>query len=391
MPDHELSLGFIPLIDASILIATHEMGFAENNNLRLHLQRETSWANIRDRLAIGQFDGAHMLAPMPIATSLGLTPLDHQIVVPMALGLGGNAVTVSRALFEKMADAPFRDAATAGGALKLIAEDRQENGSARLRLGVVHPFSSHNLELRYWLAACGIAPDQDVEIVILPPTLMSEALKAGRIDGYCVGEPWNMVSAVEGHGKLLVSKEQIWASSPEKVLGLSSDALINKSEAVNALLRSCYQAAQWCGNANNMDVLVDLLSSDKYLAVGSQVLHDALTGVAAYEPFAKAATFPWKSHALWFYSQMVRWGMLDHSTENAQKAAATYAPDIYRDALDEIGAIIPTASLKVEGALTEPEYGGATNGRLLLGPDGFFDGRQFDPDDIDTYITDQAT
>src|SRR5690606_2879201 len=155
--------------------------------------REISWANIRDRVAVGQFDVAHMLAPMPIAASLGLSPIDLPVIAVMGLSLGGNAITVGADLWHAMRDAgapaDFSPAAV-GMALRQVVRQRPQ----KLRLAVVHPFSSHNYELRYWLAASGIHPDRDVELMIVPPPLMADALAAGRIDGFCVGEPWGSVA-----------------------------------------------------------------------------------------------------------------------------------------------------------------------------------------------------
>ena len=387
----ELDIGFIPLIDASILIAAHERGFAENRGLRLKLHRETSWANIRDRLAIGHFDAAHMLAPMPIAANLGLTAFSSEMVVPMALGLGGNAVTLATRHFDLLKGGPFGDAGSAGRALKALIEWRADAGNPKLRLGVVHPHSAHNLELRYWLAGCGIAPDHDVEIVILPPTLMSDALEAGTIDGYCVGEPWNSVALANETGRIVTSKELIWASSPEKVLGVPIKTATEQQETIDALLKALVEAACWCANPAHRDALAAMLAAPNYLALPAPIIEKALSGAAAYEPFAKAATFPWQSHALWFYTQLVRWGMVEHTQEAARTAAQTYRPDLYRAALGSLDIAMPTANAKVEGALRSPQFVGATGGKLQLGPDGFFDGVSFDPDRIDAYVAAQKT
>ncbi|MEO1746612.1 MAG: ABC transporter substrate-binding protein [Pseudomonadota bacterium] len=384
-----LSIGFIPLLDASILIAARERGFAEAEGLSLSLLRETSWANVRDRIAVGHLDAAQMLAPMPIAANLGLTPFDAEVLVPMALGLGGNAVTLSTALAEGLSAFPPGDAAAAGAALRAHIKDTAASDAPMLRFGVVHPHSSHNLELRYWLAGCGIVPEQDVEIVILPPTLMPDALRSGQIDGYCVGEPWNTVAAQDRHGRILITKDDIWASSPEKVLGVARDKVEQEPETVSALVRACHAAAAWCGAADNHDDLAQLLSRPAYLDAAPDVIRAALAGPAAYEPFAKAATFPWVSHALWFYTQLVRWGMIEPSADAESRVTGTYRPDLYRRALDGTGAVLPAANAKVEGALEVAEYAGAAGGSLLLGPDGFFDGKRFDPDDVSGYIAGQ--
>ncbi|HML30313.1 MAG TPA: CmpA/NrtA family ABC transporter substrate-binding protein, partial [Hyphomicrobium sp.] len=199
---HQITAGFMPLLDSAILVIAKERGFAEAEGIDLTLVREMSWANIRDRLAVGHFQVAHMLAPMPIACNLGLTPLAVPTIVPMALGQGGNAVTVSNALWAEMLDKGAKDdfdPAATGRALREVVIARASAANS-LRFAVVHPYSGHNYELRYWLAACGIDPSRDIEIVIVPPPLMVDALASGNIDGYCVGEPWNTAAALLGRG-----------------------------------------------------------------------------------------------------------------------------------------------------------------------------------------------
>jgi len=393
-----ITAGYIPLLDGAILVAAREIGFAADEGIDLTLMRETSWANIRDRVAVGQFDLAHMLAPMPIAAALGLSPLEGRVIAPFALGLGGNAVTVSNALWRRMADAGAPadgDAAGVGKALSKVVADLPGD---RLRFGVVHPFSGHNYELRYWLAASGIDPETAVEIVIIPPSLMPDALAAGRVDGYCVGEPWNSVAVMAGTGRIATVKASIWRSSPEKVVGVNADWAKANAETLTALLRALYRAAEWCGGSGNHGELARLLAAPGRLGTSQRAIAPALSGrldfgggteVAIpdfFVPFAKAATFPWVSHALWFYSQMVRWGHARHSARGAALARASYRPDLYRDALEPLDVPIPSASAKVEGAFAVETPVGVTSGTLCLGPDGFFDGEVFDPDDLDAYI-----
>ncbi|CAI2933857.1 CmpA/NrtA family ABC transporter substrate-binding protein [Aminobacter niigataensis] len=400
----EISAGFLPLLDSALLVAAREKGFAAAEGIALTLVRETSWANIRDRLAVGHFQVAHMLAPMPIACNLGLTPLAATTVVPMALGLGGNAVTVSNALWRDMvghgtsADLSPR---AAGDALRGVVADRVRAGAAPLRFAVVHPHSGHNYELRYWLAACGIDLDRDIEIVILPPPLMADALGSGSLDGFCAGEPWNTAAVMLGHGRIATVKAKIWRSSPEKVLGADARWAEANSDALAALLRAIHHAAQWCASPANHAELAGIMSAPVYVGRPADWMLPALSGQLRtsadssvevndfFMPQARAATFPWKSHALWFYSQMVRWGQAGHSTENAAIARETYRPDLYRAALKPLGAALPGANAKVEGALPAPTPVGSAGASLVLGPDGFFDGGLFDPDDLDGYIAAQ--
>jgi ABC-type nitrate/sulfonate/bicarbonate transport system substrate-binding protein len=402
---HQITAGFMPLLDSSLLVAAKEMGFAEAEGVDLQLVRETSWANIRDRLAVGHFQVAHMLAPMPIACNLGLTPLAAPTIAPLALGLGGNAVTVSNALWAAMAAhgaQPDLDPAAAGAALKAVVSERLSAGRAPLRFAVVHPHSGHNYELRYWLAACGIDPDRDVEVVILPPPLMADALGAGNIDGYCAGEPWNTAAVELGHGHIATVKAAIWKGSPEKVLGAHAQWAEQHPKALGALLRAIYRAALWCSEASNREELAALLSGAGYVDRPDEWMLPALSRKMRvgdgeivevedfFVPFAKAATFPWKSHALWFYTQMVRWGQTAHNKANEAIARETYRPDLYRAALKPSGVALPGANAKVEGALKRATPVGSAGASLTLGPDGFFDGGMFDPDRIDAYIAAQS-
>lgn len=382
LPEYRIAAGFMPLTDSLLLVIASERGFAAAEGIDLTLVRESSWANIRDRVAVGHFDVAHMLAPMPIAATLGVTPIAVPTIAPMVLGLGGNAVTVSRALWHRMAanGAPtdLRPGAV-GKALARVAEGTE----TKLRFGVVHPHSGHNYELRYWLAASGIDPDRAVEIVVLPPPLMPDAIEMGAIDGYCVGEPWNSVAVGAGSGRIATVKELIWSQSPEKVLGVSERWAATHPEALAALLRALYGAARWCGEPANREEIATILSRSAYLGCPPQLITRALSGQLVtgdddgiivpdfFVPHAHHATLPRPIHALWFYAQMVRWGHVQHMLKHAQLARATFRPDIYREALAPLGIDLP-------------------------GPDGdrldgsaFFDGEGFDAADLSSYIASQ--
>lgn len=398
---YEIVAGFMPLLDSAILVAAKEKGFTREEGIELQLVRETSWASIRDRMAVGHFQAAHLLAPMPIAANLGLTPLAAKTIAPIALGLGGNAITVSNAVWAQMIEygaSTDLDPAATGRALRHVVTKRMATSSGALKFAVVHPFSGHNYELRYWLAASGIDPERDVEIAIVPPPLMADAMAAGTIDGYCVGEPWNTAAALAGVGHIATVKAAIWRSSPEKVLGVAATWAENEPDALAALLRALCRAAQWCASEANHHELAEILSEPIYIARPAQWMLHGLTGSLVVDgsnlhrvneffvPFAKAATFPWKSHALWFYSQMVRWGQVAHTPENAAIARETYRPDLYRSALKPLGVALPAANAKVEGALLTPTPVGSAGASLTLGPDGFFDGAMFDLDKLDDYI-----
>lgn len=392
-------IGFIPLVDCALPVVAAHKNFAAREGLRLELVRESSWANIRDRVVLGHFDAAHMLAPMPIAASLKIGHLTVPMAAPLALGLGGNAITVSTGLWRAMGRAPGAPPQETAAALAAVVAVRARAGQPPLTFAMVYPFSCHNYELRYWLASAGIHPDRDVRLVVVPPPLMGDALNAGQIDGFCVGEPWNSLAVAAGTGVIAATKAELWRHSPEKVLGLSAAWAERHPDRVAALIRALTAAAAWADDPAHHDELAELLADPAHVGAPAAVIAGALSGRLPLVPggaavripdflvFSRsAATFPWASHALWFYSQMVRWGQTPLSAEGIAIARRTYRPDLYRAALKGTALALPSASMKVEGALDRPTPVASSTGTLVLGPDGFFDGRRFDPDQFEAYL-----
>jgi ABC-type nitrate/sulfonate/bicarbonate transport system substrate-binding protein len=393
-------VGFIPLLDCAPLIVAAEKGFATAENLDLTLVRETSWANIRDRLIVGHFDAAHMLGPMAVASTLGIGHVQVPIVAPISLGLGGNAITVSQALWEQMTAADARvgeHAAIQGRALRHVVAQRERAGKPPLTFAMVYPFSCHNYELRYWLAASGVDPDRDVRLIVLPPPLLVDALREGQIDGFCVGEPWNSLAVSVGVGYIVTPTTSIWRLSPEKVLGCRLEWAQRYPQRVSALVRSLYKASLWCENAANHEELARLLSQPRYVGAPAEILQRGLSNRLTlvpngpqqtlqdfYVPARHAATFPWASHALWFYSQMVRWRQIEFNDQQVPSVAATYRPDLYRIALTPLNIELPIDDTKVEGMRATASSDSV--GSLAVAPDGFFDGKTFDPSDLRAYL-----
>lgn len=348
-----IRLGFMPLLDAAIPVIAARQGFASEEGIEIELVRETSWANVRDRLAIGHFDAAHVLGPMPIAAALGLTPHDMPLIAPMALGSGGNAITVSSALWAQMRSAHPgavpNDAISMGAALKAAIAARMRTSEKSLVFGVVHPFSSHNYELRYWLAASGIDAEREVEIAILPPPYLPDALAAGRIDGFCVGEPWNTRAALAGTGAIIVTKQAIWPDSQEKMLALRADWAEQNAELVQRLIRAMIRSAQWCAEASNRTALQAVMADIAILGTSEAELEPALSGEMLLADGAlhtvpgmlrfsgPSANQPWGDTALWIYTQMRRWGQISERPGDRERAAACFRADLYRKAAASLG------------------------------------------------------
>jgi NitT/TauT family transport system ATP-binding protein len=399
MADAKLTIGFLPLVDACLPILAHEHGFAAEEGLALSFVRDVSWATVLDRLLYGHTHAAHMLAPLAIATTLGLGRPAQPLSAPFVLGLNGNAITLTKSLAAKVATpGTYGDPSAVGAALKKEAEAALATGR-RLRLGVVHRFSSHNYKLRYWLAACGIRPDHDVEIVTIAPPFVPDALASGEIDGSCVGEPWSSVCVERDVGTIVLATAQIWRRGVEKVLAVREPVLAEKADAFAALIRAMRRAGRHFVDPANFAQNAAILASEAYLdadpALVLRAISDMLVlthgGAPVHLPdlmfqYSEAANFPWASQAAWLYSQMARWGHTDFNREDAARAMRVFRPDIYRAALIDTGDDLPAASSKVEGSVSQLTQVGTQQGTLTLSANRFFDGQTFDPEQIERYL-----
>lgn len=364
MPKARTIVGFMPLLDCAALVAAAEAGFAAAEGLDLRLVRETSWANIRDRLIVGQIDAAHMLGPMVLASSLGIGHLRVPLLAPVALGQGGNAITVSGALAEAMRDsgAPAGfDPQAQGAALARMVRTRAACGAPPLVFAMVYPFSCHNYQLRYWLAASGIDPDVDVRLVVIPPPLLVDAIHEGQIDGFCVGEPWSSVAVAAGVGEIVTTGAAIWPRSPEKVLAMRRDWASQDEQRVAALVRAVVRASLWCDEPGNRGELARLLSGPRYVGVPAELLESALHGrlpqrrgapplpLPDFIGFAAHhGNFPYASHAEWYYRQMLRWGQTGADDGADTLWRNCFAPAVYRAAVAGLRVPLPDSDLRSE-------------------------------------------
>lgn len=395
-PDHpHLRLGFIALNDCAPLLVAHEQGYFADEGLRVQLSRQASWANIRDKVTVGALDGAHMLGPLPIACTLGLGSPAQPMIAPYALNLNGAAFTVSTELGDALRRVdPEGMAARPRTArpLKRLVDRRKAEGLASLVFAVVFPYSAHNYELRYWLAQAGIDPDRDVRIVVAPPPRMTELLRNGTVDGYCVGEPWNGLSVAEGIGELLIGSYEIWRAMPDKVLGMTEAWADANPGALQALLRALLRGSAWLADTGNGDAAADLLARGDHVDAPREVIRQSIVGAPPYAageaPAAErdfmvfhrnAATFPWTSQAQWFLTQMLRWGQVPEAISVQGVAARVFRPDLYRQAAAAAGLSAPLDDAKVEGAHAGSWSAAGTLGPIAMGPDTFFDGLTFDP------------
>jgi len=373
-----LRIGFIPLCDAVALLVAVDKGFAAAEGLEIELVREVSWSNVRDKLNIGHFDAAHLIAPVAIASSLGLGHIKVPIIAPFALGVNGNAITVSPALnaaIVQAAQGDILDPMVSSHALARVVAERKANGEAPLTFGMTFPFSTHNYHLRFWMAAGGVDPDEDVRLVVLPPPYMVESLQNGHVDAFCVGAPWNSVAVDLGIGHILHFDSEIFARATEKYLGLRQRWAEENPDIVQRLVRAHRRAADFAEDERNRDEVAALLAAPHRIGVDAEVIRRTLDGrlkvspQGAYRSDARyllvgrdGAARPDPAQAAWLYAQMVRWGQAPLSREMLAAAKAVCRPDLYDAAM-------------AGPSLTEPANG-----------IGAFAGPKFDPDDIETHL-----
>jgi ABC-type nitrate/sulfonate/bicarbonate transport system substrate-binding protein len=376
-----LRIGFIPLADATALLVAVDKGFAAAEGLDVELVREVSWSNIRDKLNIGVFDAAHLIAPVAIASSLGLGHVKVPIVAPFGLGVNGNAITVSPALYAAIAaaaDGRIVDPMVSARALARVVASRKAKGEEPLTFGMTFPFSTHNYHLRFWMAAGGVDPDEDVRLVVLPPPYMVESLANKHVDGFCVGAPWNSVAVDLGIGFILHFVSEILARAAEKVLGVRAGWAEENPDVLRRLVRAHRHAAAFVEDVANRDEVAAMLAAPNRIGVSAEVIRRTLDGrlkVAADGTTRssdryllvgrQAAARPDPVQAAWLYAQMVRWGQAPLSAEMRAAAKAVFRPDLY------------------DAALPEPEDTPA--GEPLDGI-GAFAGPPFDPDDIASHL-----
>jgi len=331
-----LQLGYVPLCDAAPLIMAHELGFARTEGLDLDLTAEPSWATLRDRLALGHLDGAHMLAPLALASRLSLSGPPSDLIVPMQLSINGNAITLSRSLWDSMAPASAAPLDVAR-AFAQVAEARRGSGRP-LTLGTVHPFSCHSYQLRLFAEAGGLDPAA-FRTVVVPPQYSVETLARGLVDGFCAGAPWNDVAVAAGHGRIAVLGSALAPDAPEKVLAVSE----RLDGATLPLIRAVARAGRWCADPENISELTQRLARRTYLDLDAAIITRALHGgsvartlTGAQLAFGADIQEPRLAHAQWLLAQMQAARQIVDPTGLEAVLSTIYRPDLYSAAVADI-------------------------------------------------------
>ena len=358
----ELKFGFIKLTDMAPLAIAYEKGYFEDEGLFVSLEPQANWKVLLDRVITGELDGAHMLAGQPLAATIGFGTEAH-IITPFSMDLNGNGITVSNEVWEQMLPHIPKGAdgrpvhPIKADALKPVVEQYKAEGKP-FNMGMVFPVSTHNYELRYWLAAGGIHPGYyskenisgqimgDALLSVTPPPQMPATLEAGTIYGYCVGEPWNQQAVFKGIGVPVITDYEIWKNNPEKVFGITAGFAEKYPNTTLAMTKALIRAAKWLDendNANRMEA-VEILSRSEYVGADKEVIANSMTGTFEYEKGDKRsvpdfnvfyryfATYPYYSDAVWYLTQMRRWGQITEARTDAwydEVARKVYRPDLY--------------------------------------------------------------
>ena len=366
----ELKFGFIKLTDMAPLAIAYEKGYFEDEGLYVTLEAQANWKVLLDRVIDGQLDGAHMLAGQPLGATIGFgTKAD--VITAFSMDLNGNGITVSNEIWQQMKKyIPHKDGKPVhpikAEYLKPVVDQYKKEGKP-FKMGMVFPVSTHNYELRYWLAAGGINPGYyaphkgdtsgtlkaDALLSVTPPPQMPSTMEAGTIYGYCVGEPWNQQAVFKGIGVPVITDYEIWKNNPEKVFGVSKKWAEQHPNTHIRVVKAMIRAAKWLDEDNNKNrpEAVKILAKSNYVGADYKVIANSMTGTFEYEKgdkrevpdfnvfFRYNATYPYYSDAVWYLTQMRRWGQIaDYKPDSwyMDIAKKVYRPDIYAQAAKEL-------------------------------------------------------
>jgi nitrate/nitrite transport system substrate-binding protein len=367
----DLKFGFIKLTDMVPLAVAYEKGYFEDEGLFVTLEAQANWKVLLDRVISGELDGAHMLAGQPIGATIGYGT-QANIITALSMDLNGNAITVSNSVMEKLkAKLPKQPDGKPvhpieAKYLKAVVDDYKKEGKP-FKMGMVFPVSTHNYELRYWLASGGMNPgyyaplkgdtagtiNADVLLSVTPPPQMPSTMEAGTIEGYCVGEPWNQQAVFKGIGAPVITDYEIEKNNPEKVFGVTQAWNDKYPNTHKAVVKAMIRAAYWLDaeNDKNRQEAAKIISKSGYVGADYKVIANSMTGTFEYEKgdirkvpdfnvfFRYNATYPYYSDAIWYLTQMRRWGQIpEYKPDSWYKdiAKKVYRPDIYAEAAKEL-------------------------------------------------------
>jgi nitrate/nitrite transport system substrate-binding protein len=364
----KVRIGIIALTDCSSLVMAHELGIFKKHGIESTISKEASWAVIRDRLTLGENQATHLLLGTAYAMTMGLqgSPVKPTII-PCYLNRNGQAITLTKALLDRGTKTPAE--------IRPLAAQAKAKGSP-MTFAMTYPPGTHAMWMRYWLASGGINPDRDVSLITIPPPQMVANMKVGKMDGFCVGEPWNARAIVDGIGFTAITTQQMWKDHPEKVLAFTEEFASKNPKTVKAVIRAVVEASQWNDKIENRPRMAEVVSQAQYINCPKEIILGRLLGEYDYGDghkekdkyymtfYDRFTNFPQKSHGVWWLTQFRRWGMVKEPPDYKALVDRVHRADIYREVAKEMTIETPREDMKKET---------------------LFDGVTFDPADPEKY------
>jgi nitrate/nitrite transport system substrate-binding protein len=364
----KVRIGIIALTDCSSLVMAHELGLFKKHGIESTISKEASWAVIRDRLTLGENQATHLLVGTAYAMTMGLQGSPQKpTIVPLYLNRNGQAITLTKSLLDKGLKTPAQ--------IKPLALEAKAKNNP-MTFAMTYPPGTHAMWMRYWLASGGINPDRDISLITIPPAQMVANMKVGKMDGFCVGEPWNARAIADGIGFTAITTQQLWRDHPEKVLAFTEEFAAKNPKTVRATMRAVVEASQWIDKLENRARMAEVVSQPQYINCPKEIIYGRLLGEYDYGDgrkekdkyymtfFDRHTNFPLRSHGVWWLSQFRRWGMVKEPPDYKSLVERVHRPDIFREIAQEMGVETPREDMKKET---------------------LFDGVTFDPADPEKY------
>lgn len=350
----QIRVGIIALTDCSSIVVAYEKGFFKQQGLDVTVAKEASWAVIRDKLQLGENHATHMLYGMPYASTMGLfgAPV-KPMIIPWAINYNGQAITLSKDLKDKGVRSP--------GDLRKLLDEEKAAGNSQRTFAMTFPPGTHAMWMRYWLGAGGINPDKDVSLITIPPPQMVANMKVGKMDGFCVGEPWNARAIADNIGFTAITTQTLWLNHPEKVCAFTAEFAEKNPKTVKAVLKALHQSSEFIDTLENRPEVAEIVSRPSYINCPKDIILGRLLGKYDHGDgqgehtdndymrfFERGVNFPWKSHGVWWLSQFRRWGMVKGAPDYKKIVDQVHRPDIYREVAKEMGITVPAEDFKTE-------------------------------------------
>jgi nitrate/nitrite transport system substrate-binding protein len=346
-------IGIIALTDCASLVMAYELGLFKKYGITATISKEASWAVIRDRLNLGENQASHLLLGIAYSSTMGLlgSPV-KPMLIPCYLNRNGQAITLKNEFLPKGVRTPET--------LKPHAEAAKQ-GKTPLTFAMTYPPGTHAMWMRYWLASGGIHPDKDITLITIPPAQMVANMKVGKMDGFCVGEPWNARAIADGIGFTAITTQQMWRDHPEKVLGFTDEFATKNPKTVKAVIRAVVEASQYIDKLENRPHVAEVVARPQYINTQKEIILGRMLGQYDYGDgrsveqdeyymtfFDRNTNFPWKSHGIWWLTQFRRWGMVKEGVDYTGIANRVHRPDIYREVAKEMSLDVPQEDMRTE-------------------------------------------